>query len=101
MFRVVDEKKIQVTTRHHPVEPATVEIIFKDFGPGVDEAVQGHLFQSQATTKERGGSGLILTRQLIEDMGGTIRLISPNNEIGAVFSILVPVMDANPATDSD
>lgn len=95
------EKKIQVTTRRHQTELATVEIIFKDFGPGVDESVQGHLFQSQTTTKERGGSGLILTRQLIEDMGGTIRLVSPNTETGAVFSILLPVMDVDPVSDLD
>jgi len=95
------EKKIQVTTRYHPTEQATIEIFFKDFGPGVDEAIQGRLFQSQVTTKERGGSGLILTRQLIEDMGGTIRLISPNTETGAVFSILLPEMDANPISDFD
>lgn len=87
-----DMKKILAITR--PVEGSQVEILFRDFGPGVDEKVRARLFQVQASTKEQGGGyGLIITRHLIETMEGSIKLAASNPGEGATFSITLPIMD--------
>jgi GAF domain-containing protein/anti-sigma regulatory factor (Ser/Thr protein kinase) len=87
-MRGMSEKKITVTTRK--AENDKIEILFKDHGPGVPEDVQLSILQKSVTTKQSGGFGLLLTRQFVEDMGGTIRLIpSPPGE-GATFSIKLP-----------
>ncbi|GEM_PF-1662928 len=98
------KKKIAVTSRAHPMEKSKVEIVFKDFGPGISDTVRDRLFQSKASTKEQGeqgGYGLILTRQLIEDMAGSIKLLESNTGNGAAFSITLPVMDSLQFSDSD
>jgi GAF domain-containing protein len=93
-------KKILVITR--PVEGSRVEILFKDFGPGVDEKVRARIFQVQASTKEQGGGyGLIITRHLIETMDGSIKLAASNPGEGATFSITLPIMDTAHFSDSD
>ncbi len=74
-----------------PASPA-VEIQFEDTGPGVDESVRYKLFQEPASTKhDQGGFGLLLTRQMVEDMGGRIRLLAGKSEGGAIFSLRLPV----------
>ncbi|MEW5830925.1 MAG: GAF domain-containing protein [Chloroflexota bacterium] len=95
-----DTKKILVTTR--PVEGSQVEILFRDFGPGVDDKVRARIFQVQASTKEQGGGyGLIITRHLIETMDGSIKLAASNPGEGATFSITLPVMDAIRVSETD
>jgi signal transduction histidine kinase len=87
----IGKKKITIHT--HKAENNEVEIHFNDHGPGVPEDVQFSIFQKSVTTKESGGYGLLLTRQFVEDMGGTIRLLPPVPGQGATFSIKLPTVN--------
>ena len=76
----------------------TVEILFQDTGPGISKDIQLSIFQRPITTKERGGYGLLLVRQMIEDMHGQIKLVPQKRGQGATFSIQFPIvskMDGN------
>ena len=84
----LSEKKIKIRTRS--IDNAWVEIQFQDFGPGISDEVRTSIFQRQITTKGKGGFGLLLTRQMIENMGGKIRLLSSDSDNGTIFSIRLP-----------
>ena len=82
-------RKLIVTT--HLMNNNTVEILFRDTGRGISKEVQLSLFQRRVTTKGRGGYGLLLVRQMVEDMHGQIRLVPQKGGQGAVFSIRFPI----------
>ena len=82
-------RKLLVTTQ--TINGSLVEILFQDSGPGIKKDVQLSIFQRPITTKGRGGYGLLLVRQMIEDMGGKIRLVPQKKGQGAVFSIRFPI----------
>jgi len=88
-MRDIPYKKISILTRK--AENSEVEILFRDHGPGVPDEVQLSVFQKSVTTKQSGGFGLLLTRQFVEDMGGTIRLLPAEPGTGATFSIKLPI----------
>ncbi|GEM_PF-5561815 len=88
----VQERRIYVATRL--IEDHQVEILFKDYGIGIDEQVRANIFQIQTSTKgQRGGYGLLLTRQLIEDMGGVISLLPSSDSLGTTFAIRLPIIE--------
>ncbi len=91
MSATIGDKRLVVSTRR--VNGSTVQILFQDFGPGVKDEIRSSIFQRPVTTKGRGGYGLLLTRQMIEDMGGEIRLLQSWPGQGAVFSIQLPIAD--------
>jgi len=82
-------QKLTITTR--AINSNMVEILFQDSGPGVSKEVQLSIFQRPISTKGRGGYGLLLVRQMIEDMHGQIRFVSQKNGHGATFSIRFPI----------
>ncbi|HKZ00038.1 MAG TPA: GAF domain-containing protein [Rhabdochlamydiaceae bacterium] len=86
------EKKIVIRTK--PLDGTWVEIQFQDFGPGISDSIRTSILQRQITTKGQGGFGLLLTRQMIENMGGKIRLLSSDSESGTTFSIKLPKVKA-------
>ena len=86
------EKKIIVRTK--VLDANWVEIQIQDFGPGISDEVRASILQRPITTKGRGGFGLLLTRQMVEDMDGKIRLLPSNSEDGATFSIKLPRIKA-------
>jgi GAF domain-containing protein len=88
-MRGTNKKKITILTQK--AENDEVEIRFSDHGPGVPEDVQFSIFQKSVTTKQSGGYGLLLTRQFVEDMDGSIRLLPSATGEGATFSIKLPV----------
>jgi signal transduction histidine kinase len=84
----------RILIRTKVLENSVVEIVFQDYGPGISESVKYFLFQRPVTTKENGGFGLLITRQIVEDMGGTIRVLASEPQTGAAFSIRLPVMSS-------
>jgi C4-dicarboxylate-specific signal transduction histidine kinase len=56
-----------------------------DNGPGVAGELRERLFAEPVTAWGGTGLGLVLCRDAMTVMGGTIRLVSPSNAIGARF----------------
>ncbi len=55
----------------------TVKIAIADHGPGISKKELRRLFEPFYTTRQTGsGLGLYLSRRIIEEMGGSIRLES-------------------------
>ncbi len=68
-----------------------VRIIVSDNGPGVPEDMRARLFQRGISTKESGGLGLHISRQIIEAVGGSIELMPKIKGTGAQFEIVLPL----------
>jgi signal transduction histidine kinase len=73
-----------------------------DTGRGMDQAAQNMLFKrfSQVESKDalRGsGLGLFISKKLIEQMGGTIQVVSSAPGIGSSLSFTLPLAPAAPA----
>jgi two-component system sensor histidine kinase PilS (NtrC family) len=67
-----------------------VEIIVRDSGCGIGESEQDKIFEPFYTTKERGtGLGLSIVYRIIEELGGTISVVSSTGH-GASFIICLP-----------
>lgn len=86
-------KKVFVATR--VLDNNTVEVLFQDFGPGIEDDNRTSVFHRSFTTKETGGYGLLFVRQIIEDMQGRITLLPFKAGQGATFLINLPI--AGPA----
>lgn len=68
----------------------TVLIEIEDDGPGLPEALRGHVFEPLATTKAHGtGLGLALAKTIVEAHGGAIE-VSRGSRGGAVFRFRLP-----------
>jgi signal transduction histidine kinase len=66
-------------------------IVFEDNGCGITEQNLAKLFEPLFTTKAKGlGLGLAITRRLIEQNGGSIKVTSAVGE-GSVFTVTLPV----------
>jgi len=82
------------------VEAGMVEIQFTDSGPGVDEEIRPLiLHQPTSTKRDEGGYGLLLIRQMVEDMHGKIRLLPGRSDTGATFAIRLPVRENSERQD--
>lgn len=58
-----------------------VVLTVTDDGAGIDEAVRARIFEPFFSTKERGtGLGLAVVRQIVEDLGGEVRVHSKVGE---------------------
>ena len=98
---------VSVGLREKTDHDVTVEIEVKDTGIGIPSQVQGSLFDSftQADitiTRKYGGSGLglAITRDLVEIMGGDIRLESTEG-VGTTFFLKIILQTAEEkSTDS-
>lgn len=76
------------TINRSPV--ACVQIIVEDTGPGIAPGLQERIFDPFFTTKPHGsGLGLAVSRQLIEQHGGMLRVQSVPGD-GATFIISLP-----------
>lgn len=70
-----------------------VVALFTDNGHGIPLEVQEHLFEPFFTTKEPGkgnGLGLYISRRIMEEHKGEIRLVSRNGK-GATFTLMFPL----------
>jgi C4-dicarboxylate-specific signal transduction histidine kinase len=75
------------------VDSEAAEITFADSGPGIPPGLERRIFDPFFTTKEVGqgtGLGLSITYGIINDLGGTISVVSPPGE-GATFVIRLPL----------
>jgi signal transduction histidine kinase len=65
-------------------------ITFRDNGPGIPESIQESIFQPFFSTKEEGtGLGLSIASRIVENHGGTLKLLSQEGQ-GATFIITLP-----------
>jgi signal transduction histidine kinase len=87
--KITQEKKIIIRTRK--LKNKLVELQVEDNGPGVSEEARPYIFQRQYSTKgQEGGVGLLIVRQMVEELGGKIRLLHQEPNRGAIFSIKLP-----------
>ncbi|TIT32436.1 MAG: sensor histidine kinase [Mesorhizobium sp.] len=64
-----------------------VLISVRDNGPGLGPEAAGNLFMPFQTTKEKGlGLGLVISQEIAQELGGTLRL-DPDTAAGASFTI--------------
>ncbi|MBZ9853141.1 sensor histidine kinase [Mesorhizobium sp. CA13] len=64
-----------------------VLVSVRDNGPGVGPEAAGNLFMPFQTTKEKGlGLGLVISQEIAQELGGTLRL-DPDCTKGASFTI--------------
>ncbi|TPJ15110.1 sensor histidine kinase [Mesorhizobium sp. B2-7-3] len=64
-----------------------VLISVRDNGPGLGPEAAGNLFMPFQTTKEKGlGLGLVISQEIAQELGGTLRL-DPDTASGASFTI--------------
>ncbi|WP_224361199.1 sensor histidine kinase [Hyalangium versicolor] len=76
-----------------------VQLLIEDTGPGFPEEVLSRLFEPFFTTKgpEKGtGIGLMLSREYVEQFGGTLTAAN-REEGGARLCILLPTRPSSPA----
>lgn len=72
----------------------SIEIAFRDNGPGIDKKDIDKIFYPFFTTKEKGtGLGLSIAHKIIEEHGGKILVESEEKSPGTVFKIVLPVND--------
>jgi signal transduction histidine kinase len=70
------------------------ELRFKDLGPGIAPELRSLLFQPFCTTRTEGGTGLglVLSREMIERIGGTLRFESDSDvRPGTDFIVTLPL----------
>ncbi len=70
-----------------------IEIRIADSGPGIAPHLQHQIFRQRFSRNGRGhgGLGLMLVHFLVKTIGGSIRLVRPQTEQGAVFTIRLPL----------
>ena len=67
-----------------------VTVSFRDTGLGMDAEQLSHLFEPYRTTKEKGtGLGLMISKRIVSDHGGTIDAESAPGE-GTTFTVRLP-----------
>jgi len=78
--------------REAPRRSDTVEVVFRDTGPGVPEEAREHIFVPFYTTKEKGtGLGLAICQRIVRAHGGSIVVRAAPGE-GAEFVISLPAL---------
>jgi len=70
---------------------SSVSVYIQDTGPGITLANEHRIFDPFFTTKTSGmGLGLSISRRIIEDHGGILRLTETSSK-GCTFEITLPV----------
>lgn len=89
------EISVTLTALSHDQEKISLQFCVSDTGIGISDVQQRHIFQAfgqadSSVTRNYGGTGLglVISKQLIEQMGGSISLTSQEN-VGSQFSFTV------------
>lgn len=81
--------------------PKAVRISVKDNGPGISKEVLQKLFKQKVTTKVTGhGFGLPICKKLVQNLDGTIDVVS-SPESGTEFIIALPIVSPEIARGSN
>ncbi|HYE16643.1 MAG TPA: HAMP domain-containing sensor histidine kinase, partial [Pyrinomonadaceae bacterium] len=68
-----------------------VRVVITDRGPGMDGPTRARIFEPFFTTKKKGtGLGLAIAKQIVEQHGGTINVLSRLGE-GTSFVVELPL----------
>lgn len=68
-----------------------IRITFTDNGIGIPPAIQEYIFDPFFSTKDSGtGLGLSVTKKIIQNHNGTLKMTS--NEDGTTFTISIPIL---------
>ena len=71
-------------------DDSDVVVVLSDTGPGIPAEQLGHIFEPYRTSKEKGtGLGLMVSKRIVNDHGGTISVESAPGE-GTAFTIRLP-----------
>jgi signal transduction histidine kinase/FixJ family two-component response regulator len=88
---------ILIETSINPTNPAEVEMLFQDNGPGVPPSQRKHLFEPFISTKEGGtGLGLTVSYGIITAHGGSLDLVDNpqfTDSQGACFRVTIPIVE--------
>jgi PAS domain S-box-containing protein len=94
--------QVQVTP-----ERSNVSIVIRDTGIGIPSAFLPHIFErfrqaESGTTRSQSGLGLglAIARHIVEMHGGTIEAASEGSGRGAIFTVRLPILAAQPAGQS-
>jgi two-component system sensor kinase FixL len=78
-----------------------VELSVADTGSGIAPEIAAQLFQPFVTTKRQGmGVGLSISRSIVENHGGQMR-VEPNNGGGTVFRFTLPSVTSEELHDGN
>lgn len=79
--------RIQIEVLEHPT---SLELRFKDNGPGIPETDRERVFEPYFSTTDRGyGLGLSIVQSILSELGGTI-LVQKSDASGTVFVATLP-----------
>lgn len=81
------KKEIEIESR---VENGQVELIVRDYGPGVSADIEGSIFDPFFTTKNMGdgtGLGLSVSSRIVEHHGGTLTLRNQASPTEFAFTV--------------
>ena len=88
--------QVILKTQYIAQSPYPIQILVIDTGPGIHYQQQKDMFLLDTTTRREGhGLGLYHSRNLIERMGGRIRLLDSLMFIGSSFVIELPKFQGN------
>ncbi len=88
---VVHADESSIVDIHLSQNNDTIHVVVSDNGKGISENVIKNLFQKGVSTKG-GGLGLYLSKKIIQSIGGSINIVASDTHQGAVFSIILPIL---------
>ena len=89
--RVVPAEAVDTNQIASPTAQTWLQVVVADTGCGMSEELQQRIFEPFVTTKEQGtGMGLAISKQLVEQQGGTLGVESAPGA-GSRFTVTLPL----------